>query len=159
MIPSNFHYIGDYRAFTFIINVVLIQICFRNQFHARKCIQTFNYRIFITVADQQSFSSALMQTAARRLTRTLAVLATRHVYGMMQERDVNKRSPPVLKGIHVGKEMDAAFLEKMLNTFHVAYFVAKKKRPFTNFNDLIDLQERTCSKMAACCRSDMTVAQ
>ena len=55
------------------------------QGNAFKLLMTF----FITVVDQQSFSSALMQTAAQRLTRMLAVLATRHVYGMMQERDVN----------------------------------------------------------------------
>ena len=47
----------------------------------------------------------------------------------------------MLKGIHVGKEMDASFQEKMVNMFHVAYFVAKNERAFNDFYDLMSLQE------------------
>ena len=76
-----------------------------------------------------------------------------------QRKGRDPEEPPVLTGIHVGNVMDASFAEKMTNMFHVAYFVAKKERPFTDFTDLIALQERTGSKMAACYRSDMAVAR
>ena len=78
----------------------------------------------ITVLGQQSFSSASKQTAAQRLTRTLAVLAT----GVRHDtrKGCEPEEPPVLKGVHVDKEMDTSFQEKMVNMFQVAYFVAKK---------------------------------
>ena len=67
--------------------------------------------------------------------------------------------PVKLTGIHVGRVMVAGFLERMVNMFHVAFFIAKKERPFTDFPDLVELQERTGSKMATVYRSDMAVAR
>ena len=81
----------------------------------------------ITVLGQQSFSSASKQTAAQRLTRTLAVLAA------SVQDDARKghepEEPPELKGVHVGKEMDTSCQEKMVNMFQVAYFVIQKGKP------------------------------
>ena len=68
-------------------------------------------------------------------------------------------STAVLTGIHVGKVMDGIFEEKMVNMFHVAYYVAKKERPFTDFPDLMALQERTGSRRSSSYRTDVAVAR
>ena len=65
----------------------------------------------------------------------------------------------MLTTIHVGQQMEASFEEKMKNSFHVVYFIAKKERPFTDFSDLVELQERIGSMLASCYRSDKAVAR
>ena len=68
-------------------------------------------------------------------------------------------APAVLKGIHVGHDMDAGFETKMQNAFQVAYFVAKKERPLEDYSDLVELQERTGSAMPASYRSGKAAAR
>ena len=67
--------------------------------------------------------------------------------------------PAVLKGVHVGHMMDAGFEKRMVNTFHVTYYVAKKERPFSDFTDLVELQDRTGSTLPAFYRSDKAAAR
>ncbi|KAL3060833.1 hypothetical protein OYC64_015219 [Pagothenia borchgrevinki] len=42
----------------------------------------------------------------------------------------------------------------MINLFHVAYFVVKSERPFTDFPVLVDLNRRTGAKMPLCYHHD-----
>ena len=74
-----------------------------------------------------------------------------------------KRDPPeepaVLRGIHVGQNMDAGFEMKMLNAFQAAYFVAKKERPLEDYSDLVDLQERPGCVMPESYRSGKAAAR
>ena len=62
-----------------------------------------------------------------------------------------------LQGIHVGKAMDSGFEVRMINTF--PYYLAKKERPFSDFAELVALQERTGSTMPALHRSDKVAAR
>ena len=49
----------------------------------------------------------------------------------------------MLKGVHDGHAMDAGFEMWMVNTIHVVYYVVKKERPYSDFTDLVELQDRT----------------
>ena len=70
--------------------------------------------------------------------------------------DINLEDKPAgLKVIHVGTAIDAGFEEKMANAFHVAYYVAIQERPFTDYTELMALQEWTDSNMPY--RSDKVV--
>ena len=62
----------------------------------------------------------------------------RHVERMELETG---EEPAILQGIHVGKAMDAGFEARMANTFETADYLAKKERPFSDFSELVALQE------------------
>ncbi len=80
----------------------------------------------------------------------------RHVERLEREPG---EEPAILQGIHVGKDMDAGFEARMANTFQTAYYLAKKERPFSDFAELVALQERTGSTMPAFYRSDKAAAR
>ncbi|KAF3839993.1 hypothetical protein F7725_018710, partial [Dissostichus mawsoni] len=51
---------------------------------------------------------------------------------------------PILRGL---SKMQDELRAGMINLFHVAYFVVKSERPFTDFPVLVDLNRRTGAKM------------
>ena len=69
-----------------------------------------------------------------------------------------EREPVEEPAIHVGA-MDAGFEARMANTFRTAYYLAKKERPFSDFAELVAMQERTGSTMPAFYRSDKAAAR
>ena len=66
--------------------------------------------------------------------------------------------PAILQGIHVGKAMDGGFEARTANTIQTAHYLAKE-RPFSDFAELVAMQERTGSTMPAFYRSDKAAAQ
>ena len=66
--------------------------------------------------------------------------------------------PAIMQGIHVGKAMDGGFEARTANTIQTAHYLAKE-RPFSDFAELVAMQERTGSTMPAFYRSDKAAAQ
>ena len=53
------------------------------------------------------------------------------------------------------QQMEMQFEHCMINAFHVAYYIAKNEKPYTDFPDLIALNVRTGSKMPLWYKSDI----
>lgn len=67
--------------------------------------------------------------------------------------------PRVLDGMHWKKGMDGRFHMAMTNMFHICFYIAKKEKPFTDFPDLVDLNERTGSNVPHFYKSDTACAR
>ena len=66
-----------------------------------------------------------------------------------------KENASAIKSIkQVLQQMEMQFEHCMINTFHVAYYIAKYEKPYTDFSDLIALNVRTGSKVPIWYKSD-----
>jgi hypothetical protein len=63
----------------------------------------------------------------------------------------NAPMPPVMRGV---LRMEEKLREKMVNNMHIAYYVAKREQPFTEFPHLRALVARTGGKVSECYNSN-----
>lgn len=64
--------------------------------------------------------------------------------------------PAIIQGV---QKMDETLRVKMVNVMHTAYYIAKEELPFTQFQTLLGLINRTGGKLPDCYNSDKACAR